>query len=107
MLLVFRYILAKNVIAMTLWPFIFLRDQNLKENQRLLNHEKIHLRQQIELLVIFFYLWYGIEFLIHIVRYRSYNKAYKKISFEKEAYTNDQNLNYLKERTLWSFLNYM
>ncbi len=107
MLLVFRYILAKNVVAMALWPFIFLRDRNLKQNQRLLNHEKIHLRQQIELLVIFFYLWYGVEFLIHFVRYRNFNKAYKKISFEKEAYTNDQNLNYLKERTLWNFLNYM
>ncbi len=107
MFLVFRYILAKNVAAMALWPFIILRNRDLKYNQRLLNHEKIHLRQQLELLVIFFYLWYGIEFLIHFFRYKDQYTAYRRISFEREAYENDENLNYLKKRTLWSFLNYM
>lgn len=107
MFLVFRYILTKNVAAMALWPFIILRDRNLKYDQRLLNHEKIHLRQQLELFVIFFYLWYGIEFLIYFIKYKNCDAAYRKISFEREAYENDKNLNYLTKRTLWNFLNYM
>lgn len=92
---------------MALWPFIILRSKDLNKNQRLLNHERIHLRQQLELLLIFFYLWYGIEFLVHFVRYGNYYNAYRKISFEQEAYTHEHNLNYLKKRPLWSFLNYM
>lgn len=33
--------------------------------------------------------------------------AYKKISFEKEAYINDINLDYLRERKLFSFIKYL
>lgn len=73
----------------------------------LINHEKIHLKQQIEMLVIGFYLWYGIEFLIHFVTHKKWMKAYYAISFEKEAYQNEQNLDYIRNRKVWSFLKYL
>ena len=33
--------------------------------------------------------------------------AYKNISFEREAYTHEKDLNYLKSRPLWNFINYV
>lgn len=78
--------------AIALWPFIFVRNE-VKFNDIDLNHEKIHLRQQIELLIIPFYIIYLIEWIF---------KKYKNISFEKEAYSNEDNLNYLKTRKLYN-----
>lgn len=70
---------------------------------RTLNHEKIHTAQMKELLYIGFYLWYIIEWLIKLVYYRNNYKAYKNISFEREAYENEHNFNYLKERRHYGF----
>lgn len=33
-----------------------------------------------------FYLLYGIEWLIRLIQYRNFHDAYRRISFEKEAY---------------------
>ncbi len=107
MIIVFRIILAKNVIAMAMWPFIILGSRELLDNKRLINHEKIHFRQQLELLLVFFYIWYIIEFLIYLYKYKDAIKAYENISFEKEAYGNENDYSYLKNRNIWSFLNYI
>lgn len=72
----------------------------------MLNHERIHLRQQIELLIIPFYLCYGIEFIIRYFQYKNWDKAYRNISFEREAYGNESDLEYLKKRKFWGFLKF-
>ncbi|MGV8946639.1 MAG: hypothetical protein ACOH1N_09435 [Lutibacter sp.] len=72
-----------------------------------MNHEKIHLKQQIELLWIFFFVWYFIEYFIRIIQYKKHDIAYRNISFEKEAYKNEQNLNYLEYRKVFAFLKYL
>ncbi|WP_338152382.1 hypothetical protein [Psychroserpens jangbogonensis] len=79
----------------------------MKTDINLVNHEKIHLRQQLELLIIVFYLWYSIEFLIRLLVYGNWKKAYKNISFEREAYVNEKDPNYLKLRPLWNFINFI
>lgn len=79
----------------------------MKEDEYLLNHERIHLRQQIEMLVIPFYLWYGIEFLLRLMAFKNIDVAYRNICFEREAYANERDLEYLKKRKTWSFLNYL
>ncbi|WP_317127938.1 hypothetical protein [Hyunsoonleella flava] len=76
-------------------------------NKTLINHEKIHLRQQLELLIVLFYVWYIIEFLVRLMQYRQWNIAYKNISFEREAYINEHNTTYLKNRKFWGFLKYL
>lgn len=91
--------------AITLWPFIIM-NKKFNQKERLLNHERIHLQQQLELLVIFFYLWYGIEFMIRYLILRNWDQAYRTISFEREAYQNEKNFEYLKDRSLFSFLDY-
>lgn len=92
--------------AITLWPFVIVRSADLKNNLKLINHEKIHIRQQLELLVVPFYLLYCLEFLIHLIVLRNWNKAYRRISFEKEAYQHESDLNYLNNRLFWSFFSF-
>lgn len=87
----------KGFRAITLWPFIFVR-KGCEFNEIHLNHEKIHARQQLELLIILFYLIYLIEQLVRLIITGNLHKAYRDISFEKEAYANESNLDYLKNR---------
>lgn len=93
---------------MAIWPVIFIRQEYAgRYTAKYDNHEHIHLQQQKEMLLIFFYLWYGIEFLIGYAKYRSRMQAYRNISFEREAYANQGNANYLNERCFWSFIKYL
>jgi len=57
-----------------------------------------------ELLFIFFYIWYLIEWVVRSIIYWNISKAYRNICFEKEAYNNEKNLDYLKTRKHFSFL---
>jgi hypothetical protein len=93
--------------AMALFPVILVRHKHLKHNPVLINHEKIHLRQQLEMLIVPFYVWYLSEFLIKFIRYGNRTRAYKNISFEKEAYANENDLNYLQKRPFWHFVKYL
>lgn len=72
-----------------------------------MNHEAIHTAQMKELLYIFFYLIYGVEWMVRLVQYRNSKEAYYNISFEREAYVNDDNLNYLKTRKGFAFKHYL
>ena len=107
MIFISKHIVPRGYTGITIWPFVFLKSKFLKENQVLINHERIHLKQQLELLVIPFYLIYGVEFLVKLIKYKNWNKAYKNISFEKEAYCNEFDLEYLKHRPFWHFLKYL
>ena len=107
MILIFKHILPKQYNGVTIFPFIFLKDKKLKLDKRLINHEKIHLKQQVELLWIFFFIWYFTEYVMGLIRYKNHYLAYKNISFEKEAYINDSNLHYLKKRNVFEFIKYI
>ena len=100
--------------GITLFPYIILREYYLSSNyinsgrtKRTLNHEFIHIEQQKEMLVIFFYLWYSLEYVFRVFQYRNFNKAYRNISFEREAYTNQENYEYLDNRSKWDFIKYL
>jgi len=107
MILISKYLVPKGYTGITIFPFVFLKRKALKEDAILINHEKIHLRQQVELLIIPFYFAYSIAFLVRLIQYRNWYSAYRNISFEKEAYINQENLNYLKQRKFWSFFKYL
>lgn len=72
--------------AMAVYPFIFLKSKDQKQDEILINHEKIHLCQQIELLLLPFYFLYLFNYLINLIKYKNHYQAYYHISFEKEAY---------------------
>ncbi|WP_261511232.1 hypothetical protein [Chryseobacterium paludis] len=96
-----------KINGIALFPFIFVRKPEDKENNVLINHEKIHLRQQLELLIFFFYIFYVIEYYYHLFKLKDPYLAYKNISFEREAYAMESDLNYLKKRKLWRFWKYL
>lgn len=98
---------GKFAQAITLWPFIILKSKELRSDESLINHERIHLRQQIELLLIGFYLWYFIEFLIRLAQKKNFTNAYYAISFEREAYLHDLDFGYLKHRRIFAFFKYI
>lgn len=101
--------LLKNtkISGITLFPFIILRKKELKKDKILINHERIHLRQQLELGIIFFYIWYILEFLYWLIKYKNKYIAYRNICFEKEAYAKEHSFNYLKKRKIWAFWRYL
>nr|WP_254712925.1 hypothetical protein [Polaribacter sp. NJDZ03] len=107
MILIAKYLIPKGFVGITLFPFIFLKKKDLKDDQVLVNHEKIHLKQQAELLLIFFYIFYSLEWVFKILRHKNSYLAYKNISFEREAYQNENNFNYIKKRKFWAFIKYL
>lgn len=92
--------------GITLFPFIFVRPE-VPLTRRLVVHEKIHLQQQAELLVLPFYLLYFFEYLYRLIQFENHYLAYRNISFEKEAYENEQNPRYLQKRLWWNWIKYL
>lgn len=104
MIVICKSLVPKGYQGVTLFPFIILRSVEDKKNTYLINHERIHLRQQLELLVVFFYIWYVFDFIRHYIKVKDTKIAYKQIVFEREAYQNEYNLDYLTTRKFFSFL---
>lgn len=71
------------------------------------NHESIHAAQWKELLYVGFMFWYVIEYLIHLIRFRKHSIAYHRISFEREAYTNQYVVDYLEYRKPFAWMKYI
>ena len=95
-----------NYRGITLYPFgIFLKKLDYPDIDTLVNHETVHWQQQKEMLVLPFYLWYGIEWIVNIFKFGK--RAYVKLSFEQEAYNNQKNLDYLKTRKKFSWIKYL
>jgi hypothetical protein len=107
MILISKYLIPKGYSGLTIFPFILLKHDRLKSDFVLINHERIHLRQQLELLVLPFYLLYMLEFLYRLLQYKNWKLAYKNVSFEREAYKNESNFHYLKSRKFCHFLKYI
>ena len=99
--LIKRHPMGRKFLAICLFGLIFsVRPLNRKE----LNHELIHAAQQRELLFLPFFVWYGLEWLILLIKYRDSLKAYQHIRFEKEAYRHQADFSYLEHRKLFGFL---
>jgi hypothetical protein len=99
-------------LGITLFPFIFINKRKFnqidpKHRDIILNHEYIHIEQQKECLILFFYVWYVIEFLIKCIIYKSWDVAYIATSFEKEAYLHQHNFGYTKMRKRFGWFRYL
>lgn len=90
--------------AMAIYPFILVKSKHCKKDAVLVNHEKIHHQQQLELLIIPFYLFYLLNYLVNLLIYKSHHQAYLNIVFEREAYANECNLTYLHKRKRYCWL---
>jgi hypothetical protein len=90
--------------GMAIFPFILIKYPELRRNRQIINHELIHLRQQIELLILPFYVFYTVNYLINLIRYRKHEEAYRNIVFEREAYFNDADYHYLNNRKFFAWI---
>lgn len=89
--------------AINLFGILFVRN-GCSMNKYDINHEAIHTEQMKEMLYIFFYIWYIIEWTIRLFKK---GNAYRNISFEQEAYSNQNDLNYLKNRKHYGWFKYL
>ena len=93
--------------AVTLFPFIFIRS---KEDlvPWLITHEQIHIRQQLELLLLGAVLLHMVEMIYSVLILRlSWYESYLWSSTEQEAYRNQNNIEYLKQRKPFTQLYYV
>jgi hypothetical protein len=96
-----------RVNGMAIFPFVLVKHRDLKNDAQLIRHETIHLRQELELLIIPFYMLYLGNYLINLIRYRDHDKAYQEIIFEREAYAGENSADYLKRRKFWAWLRFI
>lgn len=124
-----KYIPFKGYSAMLTLFILWIRKEQLHTiDKYTINHETIHMYQQLELLVLallagipvclFTSLWWVILFilfplLIYVLCWLieiilpPYNSAYKNICFESEAIYNECNLAYIKQRKPFAWIKYI
>lgn len=133
MKIVYNYIIPfKGYLAMCVFPFIFVRKDARNLTVKDINHEKIHGMQQIETHIValilaillaavglFSWWWvlvsplvyfalYGLEYIIRWICYGfDTREAYRNISFEQEAYLNENDFTYIKNRHLFASWKYL
>jgi len=119
-----------NALAITVCPFVFYLNKNVKANVITRNHESIHIRQQMECAVVgmllgaftgalfhvmwlilpgalLFYALYFAEFIFRLIQYGNTHTAYREISFEREAYMNANLTSYIYLRKPFSWIKYI
>ena len=98
---------SSSYSAQSLLFFIILREESMRSDKALINHERIHFRQQVELLFIFHWILYGGFYIYHLIRLQGHEAAYHRIPFEREAYEFEGDLSYLRRRKLFSWLKFL
>lgn len=90
--------------AINIFGIIFCRVDKGRLPEVVKNHEYIHTLQQREMLYIGFYICYVAEWLYRLIATRNFMKAYYSISFEREAYAyqNDLDYKYKRKRFAWA-----
>lgn len=94
----------KDFKAIAICPWIFYRSVLKNEDVK---HEMIHIRQQEEMLIVLFFIWYVIEWVIRLAIYWNFDEAYRNISFEQEAYDHEAEHYYLSVRKHFAWFRYL
>lgn len=93
--------------AMAVYPFILIKKAAYKNDLVLVNHEKIHHRQQLELLILPFYIFYLLHYFFNLIKYKSHHQAYLNIAFEREAFAQEHDRTYLKHRKIFEWVKWL
>lgn len=101
-----NFIPSRGFKAINLFGILFVREDAAMDGKDF-NHEEIHTAQMREMLYVPFYLWYLAEWLVRLVQCRDFKKAYRSISFEREAYANERGMGYLGRRRRYSWTGYL
>ena len=93
-----------DVWAFSAGPFVVCRGEL---SEKTITHETIHFFQQVEMLFVFQWILYGLFYVIGRFTKGSWKAAYYGNPFEVEAYANDLDPDYLKERKFWAWTGYV
>ena len=96
------YVSPITIGAITMGFIVFSRGEMSEQTKR---HETIHFQQFLEMGFVGFLLLYLFYWLRNLGKGMSGSQAYYEIPFEKEAYENDANTEYLtyRKRYSWRF----
>ena len=95
----------KYYTGFSFFIFIWISD-HAHNRKHVINHEKIHFYQQLELLFIFHWLLYFSFYIIHRYKGLTHEQAYYSNPFEKEAYDQEAVEEYLFKRRPYSWMKY-
>ena len=117
-----KFIPFKRFYAITIIKWIFVREEykyldGSSIYNKMINHESIHEQQILDFTPemfpswlrytigsIYFYLLYGLEWLFKFIPCLITKKsAYRSLCAEQEAYENERNFNYIKNRSKLSW----
>tara|TARA_R100001509_G_scaffold143548_1_gene99381 strand:+ start:11343 stop:11699 length:357 start_codon:yes stop_codon:yes gene_type:complete len=101
---ILSYLSPIDIWAIALGPLVFCRGKLQPQTRR---HETIHFQQQLELLFLGFFLLYVVFWLRALVKTKSGSEAYRVIPFEIEAYSNESNEEYLRNRKRFAWIKYL
>ncbi len=116
---------SSNVI--TIFPFVFYKNEYIKMNKTISNHEAIHIQQQIECgvagLIIFiagvisfdlflvflpavflYYILYAVMYVLNLIIYKDDYNAYRNIPFEIEAFNHENQYDYIVFRRWFAWI---
>lgn len=100
-----KFIPFRGFLAINLFGICFVRSELKHRFTPVVeNHELIHTAQMKELLYVFFYLWYILEWLLRLFLYLDFKEAYRTLLFEQEARANEKNMKYNGKRKRFAFL---
>jgi len=104
-----KHIPRKGFTAMTIWPYIIVRyDRKDKFTAKIERHETTHALQQKEMLLVFFFILYGLEWVLKLPFCKfDTERAYMSISFEQEAYEHQQEVYYNEVRRHYAWAKYV
>jgi hypothetical protein len=90
-----------EIEAITIGPIIIYSTMLSEVTKR---HEEIHCAQYADTLYIFFPIIYIYDYCKNRVSGLGPDEAYRNIRAEKEAYDNEERINYIKTRKRWVWL---
>ncbi|MES2225054.1 MAG: hypothetical protein V4478_03650 [Patescibacteria group bacterium] len=99
--------LGTNAMGITVYPFIFVRTDT-RGHEGLVRHETVHIRQQLELLLVGAILLFIVEYIYaRFIKRLDARQTYYYSAMEQEAHRNTKNTNYLNERKPYAVLKYI
>jgi hypothetical protein len=98
---IFRY-----YTGMSFFIFILI-SRPQKHDESLTRHEMIHFWQQVEMLFIFHWILYSYYYFQSRLSGNSHDIAYRNNPFEREAYTHEADVRYLKIRKPLSWMKFV
>lgn len=74
----------QKINAIVLFKVVYFREERLKTSEKLIRHEKTHIKQQNNEGLLF-YFKYVTEYFTNLIKYKNHYKSYRNISYEIEA----------------------